>query len=104
MTKITWHTDQAPTGRYRSFQNRGWPHAENERGDWIFDVRCDDEYVPAKVKTGDHKPLTLRFAKYHTDPEVVKAKGGFTWMRYTRTFNTLAELKEFAKERLTSSS
>lgn len=58
--KVKWKVYEAPTGQYRTFFERGWPTARSEC-QFFFMVRCEDEYVPAKAKIGDHGPLTLAF-------------------------------------------
>jgi hypothetical protein len=90
--KIKWKVQEAPTGRFKSFHYRGWPLAETETGDVVFGVDCKDDYVPAKVKSGNHEPLRLRVA-VRNNREV-----GFDWATLKRDFATLSELKEAAKE------
>lgn len=55
---IKWEVTPAPTGRYRSFQRRGWPVGRvNDKNRVLID--CADDYIPANVKTGKHGPLTI---------------------------------------------
>ena len=44
-----------------------------------------EEYVPRKVKIGDHYPLTLHIADHSKKP--------WKWVRAKNKFNTLAEAK-----------
>lgn len=85
--KIKWTAAYAPTGAYRSFVQRGWPHASyaNERRDPCGDIRCADEYVPARVRSGQHAPLTLRVADHSVKP--------WKWITLTGTHPTLPEAK-----------
>lgn len=87
MAKIKWEVEEAPVGRYRSFQKRGWPTGRTDCG-MFFAIRCADAYVPRNVKTGEHAPLKLVFR----DDRV---RGSNTRV-FTREFATLAELKAFA--------
>lgn len=61
--KINWEVSQAPTGRYKSFHRRGWPvgFTTNTPHEQRILIQCEDEYIPAKVKSGEHKPLMLKF-------------------------------------------
>ena len=59
LPKIKWRVQPAPTGRYRSFDRRGWPSAEYSDGQLAASIRCEDAYYPAHAKTGAHAPLTL---------------------------------------------
>lgn len=60
--KIKWKVQEAPTGRYRSFHHRGWPIAEFENGSYAATLYCVDDYIPRRVKQGDHAPLVITVA------------------------------------------
>lgn len=47
-----------PTGRYRSFHQRGWPTA-TYKGQMMVFLTCPDEYIPARVKVREHSPITI---------------------------------------------
>lgn len=48
-------------------------------------IVCDDEYKPAKVKTGNHGPLTVRVADHSVDP--------WQWRKLKAQFATLDQAK-----------
>ncbi len=97
--KLVWRVAPKPTGRYRSFEKRGWPSA-----DWVdsqgntypaCQVRCEDGYYPAGVKTGNHAPLRIRVMDYRE-----RGQGGnCSWTgKVTKAeFKTLAEAKDWFK-------
>ena len=85
--KIKWRVGSRPTGRYRSFEMRSWPSAEYEDGRYCASILCDDEYVPKLAKSGNHKPLKLRLAKY-------SESGSWTPVFSKKEFKTLKEAKE----------
>src|ERR1700761_336972 len=86
-----WQVQEAPTGRYRSFHRRGWPHASYVTdGSALARIECDDDYYAPRVKAGNHAPLKLFFANYNVDP--VK-DGGFKWLKVKGEFATLDEAK-----------
>lgn len=85
--KIIWKVRPAPTGRYRSFEKRGWPDAEYEDGQPAASVSCEDDYIPRDVKTGHHRELTVRIADYSEKPV-------WGWKRLKKRFATLQEAKE----------
>lgn len=95
--KIKWIVQPAPTGRYRSFERRGWPKGESENGDPVARIECGDAYAPKRVKTGDHAPLRVGFA-FATAPEELATKGTFTWQYLKARFATLSEAKAAAQE------
>ena len=86
--KIKWKVAEAPTGRYRSFEKRGWPVAIYESGHYAGYISCADEYYPANVKTGQHAPLTIGLYDYSQGSQNRKS-----W-RFKKEFATLAEAKE----------
>jgi len=94
--KLKWRVDPVPTGRYRSFEKRGWPSAEYENQDAAVALYCKNEYCPADVKTGDHAPITIRVAQWRPKEERAK-KGAFTWRQFKKQAKTLKEAKELAK-------
>lgn len=55
---ITWRVQPEPTGRYRSLEKRGWPQAFDDGGRLMAQLTCEEDYVPRRVREGDHKPLT----------------------------------------------
>jgi len=57
--KIKWEVSPAPTGPYRSFQKRSWPVGMFNDNKQRVLLRCADEYVPARVKTGDHAEIEV---------------------------------------------
>lgn len=91
--KYTWKVSETPSGRFRSFQKRAWPTAETDDGSAIGWISCEDDYRPSQVKTGNHKPLTVRVRKKCETPEDIEKFGGFKWMKMVQTFKTLDEAK-----------
>ena len=65
--------------------SRSWPKAEYADGSIAASIECESVYVPANVRSGEHKPLTIRFADYSTTP--------WSWRRLTKQAATLAEAK-----------
>lgn len=64
--KVKWKVAEVPTGRYRSFDTRGWPTASYEDGSFAGSIYCtsNEAYVPSRVKTGNHAPLKLRIRNF----------------------------------------
>ena len=89
--KLKWRVSPAPTGRYRSFERRGWPSADlGERS--MVTLYCEDEYVPADIRSGNHGPIKVHVANRHTD------RPQFTWRTLKQRATTLAEAKELAQD------
>jgi hypothetical protein len=90
MLKYRWKLPPAPTGRYRSFEKRGWPDAMV--GDTcIASIHCEDNYVPRAVKVGKHKPLTI---SVRCEREVTaENRCKWRWRKLKGEFLTLADAK-----------
>ncbi len=93
---IKWKVDPEPTGRYRSFDRRGWPdaHYKNKSEDVAARIRCEDEYYPRNVKSGNHKPLKVYVADWSRSPKGTS----FIWLKIKGEFKTLKEAKEAAEK------
>ena len=64
--KLRWEMSSEPTGRYRSFQRRGWPTAFFQDGRYAGHILCDDDYVPRLIRECKHLPLQLVAQNYVT--------------------------------------
>lgn len=62
--KVKWEVSEPLSGRYQSFYRRGWPSAFYKDGSSAAFITCEDEYLPADVKTGNHKELTLHISNW----------------------------------------
>jgi len=83
--KYKWHVQSAPTGRYRSFERRGFPSAEYEdRNMAAFIGSVEDwEYIPSQKQ---YKSLELRFADHSVTP--------WKWRKLVKRFSTIQEAKD----------
>lgn len=94
--KIVWKVAEAPTGRYRSFERRGWPTAYygSTEGKPAAFLDCDDQYVPASVRAGAHALIKV-VVLHHNHPE---ANG--SWKRFVMKERavTLDRAKEMVAE------
>ena len=89
--KLKWRVQPQTTGRYKSFQRRGWPSADYHNGECAASLSCSDEYYPSEVKTGNHHPITIRIAFYNVER-------GFDWKTLTAKGTTLKEAKQIAED------
>jgi len=96
--KLKWEVAPVPTGRYRSFEERGWPSASYRNGDEDAAARieCADEYVPANAKSGKHLPLHLHVAHW-VNPDERGEGAAFKWRKVIQIFETLPEAKAAAQ-------
>lgn len=90
-TRLTWRVEEAPTGPYRSFRKRGWPTATLPDGRMAFRLRCEDEYVPVRVRSGAHRPIAVWVADYRTGHS-------FTWRCLRERGPTLDGAKKIARK------
>lgn len=101
--KLYWKVRPEPTGRYRSFGHRGWPIAYYIQGGVRTDTEtlkpaaflyCEDDYVPSRVRLGDHKEIRVHVC-HHQHPE-----RGNSWKVFVlkRRAATLDEAKQMVQE------
>jgi len=94
--KLKWRVAPVPTGRFCSFEGRGWPSADvGER--IMVDLDCEDEYVPAKVRVGDHKPIKVLVAEWYKKEERGD-RAAFEWRTLKKRAATLKEAKALAQD------
>jgi len=85
--KIKWSVCPEPTGRYLSFEKRGWPYADWKNGDEspCAVIYCDDDYSFRDAKSGNHSELEVRVANHSVKP--------WRWATLTNRFKTLDDAK-----------
>ncbi len=86
-----WRVGSVPTGRYRSFEWRRWPCFYSGNEHILASISCNEEYVPARARTGQHTPLTLFVYDYSQGIQNRKM------YRLKRQFATLSEAKAGAE-------
>lgn len=97
--KLKWQGSDVPTGRYRSFERRGWPTATIGDGIAMVRLLCDDGYIPTNVKTGKHGEISIHIAFWHTDDERhVQDVGAFRWVTLVKRAASLSDAKSIAQE------
>lgn len=87
--KPKWKVQPAPTGRYKSFEKRGWPSLEFADGrvvGYIYST-AKESYVPRRVIDGTHAPL--KFIMYDYSEGAQKRKS----LRSKREFTSLDDAK-----------
>ena len=87
--KIKYEVAPAPTGRYRSFQHRGWPTGY-VNDEVAVGFSCSDDYTPSSVKEGRHAPIRVRIAVRQG------RKVSFDWRHLKGEFKTLDDAKSYA--------
>lgn len=92
--KIKWTVSPAPTGRYRSFFSRAWPSASFECGSYAAVLSCVDEYVPSRVRSGDHAEIKITVALHGVKPP----EEGLKTVVLKRRAKTLDEAKSIVLE------
>jgi len=68
--EVRWRVDPVPTGRYRSFEERGWPGLEVKvQGQWdvLGQIFCDTAYSVRVAKSGEHAALRLRLINHNDE-------------------------------------
>jgi hypothetical protein len=89
--KVVYRVADKPTGMYRSFEHRGWPSGNYAGTDEpAVHISCEDDYVPWRVKTGEHAELTVRVADH-------SAKPCWQWRTLKKRCKTLQEAKDLVE-------
>lgn len=89
MVAVKWEVQPAPVGRYKSFRRRGWPNGHSPCN-MFFSIQCKDDYIPHKVKSGEHAVLKLSIR----DDSIRSSK----FRTFFKEFANITELKEFVKK------
>ncbi len=84
--KYKWKVQEALTGRYKSFEKRGFPEAWYENGDIAALMSSESDYDPRDVKLGEYKPITLRIADHSIKP--------WKWRKITGEYKTIQDAKD----------
>ena len=84
--KITWKVDEAPTGRYRSFQKRSWPTATYADGKIAAQIYADQSYTGHESRRTDLE-LAVSIADYSVTP--------WKWHRMAKRSPSIQHAKDF---------
>lgn len=96
--KLKWTVGAAPTGRYRSFEDRPWPSASYADGDRAAAyISCTQSYTPALARNPVlHDGTLLELAVLIADYTPTEGGGSFKWRKLKLRFNTLEAAKDAA--------
>lgn len=87
MRSYKWKVEPVLTGRYKSFERRGFPHAyyDDEHKSPAAFIGSDEDYqyVPKQIK---YKSLILRVADHSKKPWI--------WRKVVKKCETIQEAKE----------
>ncbi len=84
--KLKWKVQPKPTGRYASFQYRGWPELYSPEGSILARIHCSHvDYSHRVAQQADHGPLTVYVYRYSNGQRLSD------WIR--SKFATLSEAK-----------
>jgi len=106
--KIKWKVQPAPTGRYRSFERRGWPSGTiNDEA--VALLRCEHDYTAKLAKgepTFDGTPpvISVWVADWTAHNTGTRTKNGtaFVWRCLKARFSNVADAKAAAQSFLDS--
>lgn len=94
--KIKWKVGSPPTGRYRSFEKRGWPSATIGPDDQpIASITCEDDYTPQRAKGGGHGELTVSIAVWQPREGNTDT---FKWRTMKQRYQSLDAAKRAAED------
>lgn len=86
--KLKWKVQPAPTGRYRSFDHRGWPELLSPGGHLVAMICCSDDYSAKRAKSGEHMLLSVVVYDYHDT-----TGAGRTAARFKERFKRIEDAK-----------
>ncbi len=84
--QIKWKVQEKPTGKYSSFEKRGFPEAFYKDGSIAAHIYSDGDDYEYVTKQKEYKSLVLRFADYSVTP--------WKWRQFTKRFKTIDEAKK----------
>lgn len=84
--KLKWLVCPEPTGRFRSFETRGFPTADYPEGQTAARIVCSESYMPSVHKDATNLHLELHVACYEN--------GTFKWRRLNKRACSIAEAKQ----------
>ncbi len=87
--KIKWKVEWPPTGRYRSFQARGWPSAEDQDGEPLAAIYHRESYTAQLAKDAGPESITVNIADHSIHP--------WKWRTLTKRFDNVSQAKQMVK-------
>lgn len=95
--KLVWKVAPEPVGRYRSFEERGWPTADYKGTDKpAVMLQGSVGYTPRLARDGGTALiLTVFIADWR---RLSPGAAAFTWRKLKATFTSLQEAKEAAAQ------
>lgn len=97
--KIKWRVAEAPTGRYRAFQRRGWPAAEWPDGKVAAMLSCEDDYSPARARGEVHHAEIRVYIADHSHL-TTDGRPTFQWKLCKARARSLEQAKRIAERML----
>jgi hypothetical protein len=104
--KLKWRVDPKPTGRYASFQTRGWPSAD-VNGAAAAMLTSSESYQPRYGRedsprdfVGDPLTIGVRVAdwtNWNLGPKKDAAKAAFSWRTLKLRYSNIADAKAAAQ-------
>ncbi len=100
---LKWTVAPVATGRYRSFEVRGWPSAYYADGLSAVTLYADKAYSKSASEDGS-ATIEIRIADWSVGktPEGRKVNGAFKWRRLTQRAKTLRQAKQMAEAFVTA--
>jgi transcription elongation factor Elf1 len=93
--KLKWKIDPPPTGRFRSFQTRGWPSAHYLDGNPAIHLFCDEEYSGRTAKANGLE-IRIQVADWSA-PSNKETGSGFTWRQMKQRGTSLTDARAKAE-------
>lgn len=93
--KLIWRVAEAPTGRYRAFQRRGWPGAHWPSGEPAVSLSCEDDYSPARAR-GEVPHAEIRVSIADHACVTTDGRPTFRWRVCKQRARSLDEAKQIA--------
>lgn len=92
---LKWRVDPEPTGRYSSFEKRGFPSADYPGERPAANIRCKDSYLPSVHRDATDLDLELWVAQYYIGEA---GNETFKWRRLVKRASSIKEAKEIVSQ------
>lgn len=100
MPKLFWKVAAHPSGPYASFERRGWPTAYYSNGDPAAILMCEEDYIPANVKKGNHAPISIAVADWSNRDRNGADAAAFVYKKLKQQFHLIEDAKAAAERAL----
>lgn len=100
MAKLYWKVSPQPTGRFRSFEKRGFPYAYYKNGEMAARIDANVSYDPSIHRTANDLQISVFVAEWYV--REVDSYLTFRWRKAKSVVTSISAAKELVNTLLKS--